>query len=57
MVSTVYTRIYEPLPNKIYHSEADLNAAILQQLNKRDDLLYQKKRVLASPYSKPMNYL
>lgn len=30
MVSTVYTRIYAPLRNEIYHNEAELNAAIIQ---------------------------
>lgn len=43
MVSTVYTRIYAPLRNEIYHSEAELNAAILLQLNKHNNLPYQKK--------------
>ncbi len=43
MVSTVYTRIYAPLRNEIYHSEAALNAAIVQQLNKHNNLPYQKK--------------
>jgi transposase len=43
MVSTVYTRIYAPLRNEIYHSEAELNAAIVQQLDKHNSLPYQKK--------------
>lgn len=43
MVSTVYTRIYAPLRNEIYHSEAELNAAIIQQLGKHNNLPYQKK--------------
>lgn len=43
MVSTVYTRIYAPLRNEIHHSQAELNAAIVQQLNKHNNLPYQKK--------------
>ncbi len=43
MVSTVYTRIYAPLRNEIYHSQAALNAAITQQLTHHNSLPYQKK--------------
>lgn len=43
MVSTVYTRIYAPLRNEIHHSPAELNAAIIQQLYKHNNLPYQKK--------------
>ena len=43
MVSTVYTRIYAPLRNEIYHSEVDLNTAIVQQLHHHNTLGYQKK--------------
>jgi len=43
MVSTVYTRIYAPLRNEIYHSETELNTAIVQQLQRHNTLPYQKK--------------
>lgn len=43
MVSTVYTRIYAPLRNEIFHSLEELNAAILRQLNKHNEVPYQKK--------------
>lgn len=43
MVSTVYTRIYAPLRNEIYHSLTELNAAIVQQVDQHNSLPYQKK--------------
>ncbi len=43
MVSTVYTRIYAPLRNEIFHSIEELNAAITRQLHKHNNTLYQKK--------------
>ncbi len=43
MVSTVYTRIYAPLRNEVYHSLAELNTGILQQLDRHNNLPYQKK--------------
>ncbi len=39
MVSTVYA----PLRNEIYHSETELNTAIVQQLHQHNTLPYQKK--------------
>ena len=43
MVSTIYNRIYAPLRNEIYPSEAALNTAIIKQLTLHNSLPYQKK--------------
>jgi len=43
MVSTVYTRIYAPLRDEVFHSRADLNAAILKQLELHNDRPFQKR--------------
>lgn len=43
MVKTSYTRIYAPLRNEIFHSEVELNAAIIHQLKLHNAKPYQKK--------------
>jgi len=43
MVSTVYTRIYAPLRNAIFHSEQELNEAVIHQLQIHNTKPYQKK--------------
>ncbi len=43
MVGTVYTRIYAPLRNEIFHSQKELNEAISLQLTIHNAKPYQKK--------------
>lgn len=43
MVATVYTRIYAPLRNEIFHSLSTLNQAIKKQLQWHNSQPYQKK--------------
>jgi len=43
MVGTVYTRIYAPLRNEIFHSKEELNEAISGQLTIHNSKPYQKK--------------
>lgn len=43
MVSTVYTRIYAPLRNEVFHSIEELNEAIRHQLNLHNAKPYQKR--------------
>lgn len=43
MVRTIYTRIYAPLRNEIFHSLADLNEAIMRQLKIHNEQPFQKK--------------
>jgi transposase len=44
MVGTVYTRIYAPLRNEIFHSLEELNAGIFQQLTIHNNKPYQQKQ-------------
>ncbi len=44
MVGTVYTRIYAPLRNEIFHSIEELNAGIRQQLTIHNNKSYQQKQ-------------
>lgn len=43
MVGTVYTRIYAPLRNEVFHSLQELNAAIRHQLSVHNTKPYQQK--------------
>ena len=43
MVSIVYTRIHAPLRNQVFHSRADLNAAIVKQLDLHNNRPFQKR--------------
>ena len=43
MVSTIYTRIYAPLRNEIFHSIEELNAGIIEQLTIHNNKPYQQK--------------
>ena len=43
LVSTIYTRIYAPLRNEIFHSLAELNEGILRQLKDHNQRPYQQK--------------
>jgi len=43
MVNTIYTRIYAPLRNEIFHSIEELNAGIIEQLTIHNNKPYQQK--------------
>jgi len=43
LVSTIYTRIYAPLRNEIFHSLSELNEAIEKQLKDHNQRPYQQK--------------
>jgi transposase len=44
-INILYTRIYAPLRDKAFHRLCDLNAAILDLLNKHQHMLFQKKEI------------
>ena len=43
LVSTIYTRIYAPIRDEIFHSLSELNEAITYQLNDHNNRPYQQK--------------
>ena len=43
LVSTIYSRIYAPLRNNIFHSLSELNEAIIRQLKDHNQRPYQQK--------------
>lgn len=44
-VNILYTRIYAPLRNKVFYTLEELNTAILELLDKHNQMLFQKKAI------------